>query len=75
MKKNKTNNSKDYFNEGYIVKYNIKNGEYWSTGLQEEIYVKVKHGVNEKNNHKKAEDMLLEKYKFKEIEIVSVIYI
>ena len=45
----------DTFDELYAVKYREqqRNG-YWRFGQMEHVVVAVKHGQNEKNNHKKA---------------------
>lgn len=52
MKKKKTGT----FQEGYIVKYNIKKPDgFWDIGREEDVFVTVKHGVNEKCNHERAE--------------------
>lgn len=62
----------DYL-EQYVVKLNYqKDDGYWVTGHTEDIFVKVKHGSNEKNNHDKAKNMALKK--FPKSKIISVTY-
>jgi len=61
------------FKEIYKVKLNYqKHDGYWVVGHIEDVFVEVTHGKNEKNNHKKAEKLALEK--FPNAKIVSVSY-
>ena len=61
------------FKESYVVKLNYQKPDgYWVVGHIEEVFVDVEHGVNEKNNHAKAEKMALKK--FENAKIVSVSY-
>lgn len=51
------------FKEGYSVKYDYRKPDgYWRIGAIEDVFVKVVHGVNEKNNHDKADKVILEKH-------------
>ena len=62
-----------YFMEQYDVKLNYqKDDGYWVIGHIENIFIKVKHGVNEKNNHDEAKRIAL--HKFPKSKIVSVTY-
>lgn len=51
------------FNELYRVTFNYKKSDgYWIYGRVEHAAVIVKHGINEKNNHAKAEEFIKSKY-------------
>ena len=57
------NRNKDIFDEQYEVKYNIKGSDgYWEMGCIETVFVPVRNGFNEKNNHDKAEAIFLQKH-------------
>jgi len=61
------------FDELYIVKIGYTNASgFWIQGHEEYVEVKVKHGVNEKNNHDKAEQLV--KKKFPNCKVFSVTY-
>ena len=53
-----------YFNEQYQVRF--------VTGKEIIVYVKVKHGVNERCNHQEAEDIAKKQYPG--LEIIRVAY-
>lgn len=63
------------FEEGYLVKFDYldKTAEFWVSSREETVFVKVEHGVNEKGNHDKAEEIIKKKYH--KVEIKSVTYI
>ncbi len=64
---------KKTFYEQYLVKINFQREDsLWEWGKEVNILVPIKHGVNEKNNHKRAENKVREKYP--NCEIVSVSY-
>lgn len=68
----KSNNT---FGEPYTIKaiYQKENG-FW-TNIEETQIVEVVHGVNEKNNHKKARDLFFKENKhLHNLQINSVIY-
>ena len=52
------------FDEEYIVKFDLFNKEkgYWTMSREESVFVEVEHGVNEKNNHRKAANIIKEMY-------------
>lgn len=65
---------KDFFEEGYLVRLNYKKEDgFWVIGHEIEIFIKVKHGIKEKQNHKLAE--IEAKKRFKECKIIRVSYI
>lgn len=52
-----------YFHEQYEVNLDyLKPDGYWAMSHIETVFVPVKHGVNEKNNHDKAEQIARQKY-------------
>lgn len=53
-----------YFNEEYRIRF--------SNGKEVFVYVKVENGVNEKDNHQKAEDLARKQYP--DLEIIRVDY-
>jgi hypothetical protein len=68
---------KDYFKETYLVRYDLyhKDIGYWIRNAEELVNVVVKHGVNEKNNHEKAGDILKEKFSSSVVDIQQIIYV
>lgn len=47
---------KDFFDEQYIVVLNYKKPDgNWVWSHKIDVFVSVRHGINEKNNHEKAE--------------------
>jgi hypothetical protein len=69
MKNNKT------FGEAYTIKAEYqKDDGFWVTFEKTQI-VEVYHGINEKYNHKKAENLFIKENKhLKNLKIKSVIY-
>lgn len=62
------------FNEEYIVKVNYqKDDGYWVIGEVVDVSVPVEHGVNEKNNHNRAANLV--QSQFVNCEVVSVKYV
>lgn len=67
--KNKT------FKERYLVRFCYTNGVGFRVCSAEEyVYVDVKHGVNEKNNHEEAGKVIERKYNINKVKIICVKY-
>lgn len=63
------------FKEGYTIKANYLKNDGFYEYLEQTIYVDVIHGINEKNNHRKAKQLFLEQNKhLKKLEVTRVIY-
>lgn len=65
------------FKEFYIINYTYqKDDGYWVFSEKKEIYITIKHGDNEKDNHQLAEDMFIKQNKhLKSLKINSVTYV
>lgn len=61
------------FTETYIIRYDIKIGEYWKRNQSEEIQVPC--GNSEKNNFSLAEREFLNKHKGEQIDIICSTYV
>jgi len=62
------------FEELYLVKFSYKKSDgFWEQSKIEDVYVEVEYGINEKNNHNKAKEIIQNKYKG--CKIISVIYV
>lgn len=67
---------KNTFGEAYTIKGTYKKDDGFYTSFDRVVVVKVKHGVNEKNNHKKAEEQFINENKhLKDLKIHSVTYV
>lgn len=55
--------ARDYFMEEYVITYSVKkeNGLHSHSEITS-VFVEVKHGINEKNNHSKARKEFEKKY-------------
>lgn len=51
--------NKSYFQERYVVVYNLKDDGIWYTGNSTIVDLKTEHGVKEKCQHKEAAKQLL----------------
>ena len=69
------NSTEDTFEEAYTIKGVYQKIDGFYTSFKTTQVVQVKHGVNEKNNHKKAKELFLKENKhLKNLEVHSVIY-
>lgn len=67
------NRKNDTFQEEYIVILDYQKPDgFWVWGHREEVFVTVRHGIKEKNNHAEAEKIA--KNKFPSGVIKNVIY-
>ena len=54
----------DTFQEQYEIVFDYqKDDGYWSCSNKEDVFVTVKHGVNEGNNHEAAWEIIKKKYR------------
>lgn len=69
------NKVKNTFLEAYTIKGTYQKEDGFYTSFEETQVVRVKHGVNEKNNHQKAKELFIQEHKhLKDLKIHSVIY-
>lgn len=65
---------KHKFRECYIVSFDYQKPDgYWRCSEKEDVIIECVHGVNEKNNHQKAEDII--RLKYPNCKINSVTYV
>ena len=64
-----------FFNEAYTIKGNYIDDDGFLKYINETQLVKVKHGVNEKDNHEEAADLFIKAHKhLKNLEITAITY-